>query len=292
MDVERHQGHRVQLHRLCTSSSPCKCSAPQNQPPRTREVGFYGDRCPIPSPGFPIPWPPHLSQALTSPQQALSGGFCPQACRMAPFIGSQPTLWRCMIPKDGPAAVGNASHAVIWEARPAGPEAPIREHGCWPVGARWAGCGGTLALLLSSIAARARGPEGETSGLCRCDQPGTAREARSPPRFLCPRGPPGRPPTCWFPSSSSHGKGGCQPRVEGVVGGRGELGAPQGQDVSDVLDTDRGIPVLSVVPAEGRSREAWRFRAHAQADQRFLAVWIRAGRVGILDDSPLTRCHE
>lgn len=34
------------------------------------------------------------------------------------------------------------------------------------------------------------------------------------------------------------------------------------------------------------------FRAHAQADQRFLAVWIRAGRVGILDDSPLTRCHE
>lgn len=44
-----------------------------------------------------VPGPRHLSKASPSPQQALSGGFCPRACGTAAFIRSQPSFWWRMI---------------------------------------------------------------------------------------------------------------------------------------------------------------------------------------------------
>lgn len=109
--------------------------------------------------------------------------------------------------------MGSASHAVIWEARPASPGVPIREQGCWLWAPTGAG-GGSLAWLLPSIRMRP-GPQDRKPG----------KLGAVPQLLLHPQGPRASPPHAGFSVAPPMGR--WAPRL------RWKVSSPNGGPVPD-----------------------------------------------------------
>lgn len=247
-------------------------------------MGCYGDRCPIASPGL-----------LTSPgprpaPSKPSGGFCPPGVQSGRLY-REPAL---------PLAVHDTRTMewLLWEA----PATLLSGRLGLPALGLRLGCprGGAQRHPGSAPFLRHRRRWGPREGTLRTAQVRQATDSLGswvgPPPPL-PLGTP-RPATPGLdPERLLPREGG--PSVS--VGRRhlitGGLRAQQGPGMGSVqmfwTPTGRSvraggtatIPASPVAPAEVRCRQASLSRAHGRAGLRFLAAWIGAGRIRVLDDS-------